>query len=279
MKIGFLSVDSTGYFIHRTLMEMPKHEEDTYYIIALRSLLQTNPLKELRQFLYFYGLYSLLGTGILYTTSKVLDRIGSIVRLSRPYSMESVATFHSAIYKRIENVNDAEFIEWVKEQGIDLIITSGCYQIFKSGILLATKRGCINIHPAMLPKYRGDNPIFWALKNNESEIGVTAHFMDTKIDTGAIIYQKRIVIESNDTWHSLTQKGHNIYPQLVIQAIESIRSGKTSTTKQDHTEASHFPRPTVSDSREFREAGKKFTSLKDLWNIFVTTVLRLKPEW
>lgn len=258
---------------------MPKDEENTYYIIALRSLLQANPLKELSHFLNFYGFYSLLGTGILYTTSKLLDRVSRIVRLNRPYSMESVATFHSAIYKRVDNVNDAEFIEWVKQQGIDLIITSGCYQIFKPGILSATKKGCINIHPALLPKYRGDNPIFWALKNNESEIGVTVHFMDTKIDTGAIICQKRLVIESNDTWHCLTQKAHNVYPQLIIQAIESIRTGKAFPQKQDDTEASYFPRPTVSNSREFRQAGKRFTSLKDLWNIFVASIFRLKPEW
>ena len=68
-------------------------------------------------------------------------------------------------------------------------------QIFKRKLIDLAPKGCINLHTALLPKYRGLMPTFWALKNNEKNTGVSVFFVDEGIDSGPIIIQKKVVIE------------------------------------------------------------------------------------
>ena len=82
----------------------------------------------------------------------------------------------------------------------------------------------INIHPSLLPKYKGLNTHKRVLKNKEKYSGCTVHFVTTKLDSGKIILQKKISIEKNETERSLKKKilvqEHKLYPQSIISVFK-----------------------------------------------------------
>ena len=95
--------------------------------------------------------------------------------------------------KSTSNLDDDDFklIEQIKP---DLIISVNWRRLVPKRIFQLPKFGMINIHPSLLPKYRGMSPINWAVINGETESGVTVHFVDETADTGDIVLQKKFPI-------------------------------------------------------------------------------------
>ncbi|KPA10982.1 methionyl-tRNA formyltransferase, partial [Candidatus Magnetomorum sp. HK-1] len=82
---------------------------------------------------------------------------------------------------------------------VELIISHAFMKILPKTIFAVPKYGCINIHPSLLPNYRGASPTKMILCNKEKETGLTSHYIDEGIDTGNIIYQVKIPVYLNDT--------------------------------------------------------------------------------
>ena len=70
-------------------------------------------------------------------------------------------------------------------------------QIFRAALLEVAHKGCLNVHSALLPRYRGLMPTFWVLKNGEKETGVSVFLVDKGIDSGPIVVQKRVPITTD----------------------------------------------------------------------------------
>jgi len=104
-----------------------------------------------------------------------------------------------------------------------------------------------NIHGSLLPKYRGRTPHVWAIINNESETGVTAHVIDEGCDTGPILNQIRVCIESHYTGSMILGKFKELYFSLVKDVLTKIESGTFELTQQDSTLASYFGKRTPDD--------------------------------
>lgn len=102
-----------------------------------------------------------------------------------------------------DSVNSNKFINEVKNLNTDLIIVGSWSEKFSVQTLNAPKIACINVHPSLLPRYRGPNPYAQVLLNNETETGITFHIMDVNYDTGAIIHQKNVKILPSDNGISL----------------------------------------------------------------------------
>jgi methionyl-tRNA formyltransferase len=110
----------------------------------------------------------------------------------------------------------------------DLIIL-GATDVIHRNIIKIPKFGIINSHPGLLPKYRGVDVIPWAIMN-EDEVGVTVHFIDEGIDTGDIIYRKKIPINKKDTLESLKEKADKLNGQLLVKVILTLsQNGKIKT--------------------------------------------------
>ena len=84
----------------------------------------------------------------------------------------------------------------------------------------------LNIHPSLLPKYKGLNTHFRAIKNNEKFSGCTVHFVNSKLDSGKIILQKKVKILKNDTSVSLAKRilkqEHILYPKALIKVFSNL---------------------------------------------------------
>lgn len=181
------------------------------------------------------------------------------VSLNKNYLIKSIMNKYNIDEIKLSNnnLNTIESVNFIKEFNPDLIISISANQIFKREILKLPKYGCINLHTALLPKYKGLMPTFWALKNNESEIGISVFFMDEGIDTGSILIQKIIPIEPTDSLETLINKTKKVGMDALIDAIKMINSGEINTFKPTG-EGTYYSFPTKKDVKEFLNAGKRF---------------------
>jgi len=157
-----------------------------------------------------------------------------------------------------KNINAKKSLEMLKTFDPDLIISITANQIFKKRLLNLPKHGCLNLHSALLPNYKGLMPTFWVLKNDEKEMGVSVFFMDEGIDTGEILVQRAFPIEQKDTLENLIDKNKKIGMDTIVKSIELIQSGNYQTKKFPEGMGSYYSFPTRKDVKEFTRAGKKF---------------------
>jgi len=115
-------------------------------------------------------------------------------------------------------------------KNIDIIFCIGSTQIIPKKILHLPKLGCINIHPSLLPKYRGRYSTLRSILNGDKKTGVTAHFIDEKIDMGKIIMQKKISIPLNFTGKDLYDRFEREGILLFRRIVNMFKKNKKITT-------------------------------------------------
>ncbi len=131
----------------------------------------------------------------------------------------------------------------------DLIFVSSFNQIIPSNIIAIPPYGVINLHPSLLPKYRGPTPVFWVLRNGEDETGITAHYIeDEGIDSGRIICQHRLAIDKSDNNGTLRIKLGDLVEKTLADALQRIISEDDLYVEQNETEASYNPKRTIDDA-------------------------------
>ena len=131
------------------------------------------------------------------------------------------------------SINSNESLNFFKELQPDLIISILGNQIFKKKLINLPKYGCINLHTALLPKYRGLMPTFWVLKNNEQYTGVSVFFIDEGIDSGPIIVQKKIKINQK-THFQLISKPKKLGMDSILEAVNIIKNGNIKIIENDN---------------------------------------------
>tara|TARA_B100001093_G_scaffold15922_1_gene14577 strand:+ start:1013 stop:1594 length:582 start_codon:yes stop_codon:yes gene_type:complete len=114
------------------------------------------------------------------------------------------------------------FLE-LKKCNIKLICLAGFMKIISKNFIKKFKGKIINIHPSLLPKYKGLRTHERVIKNNEKFSGCTVHFVNAKLDSGKIILQKKVKISKKDTPNKLAKKilvqEHKIYPRAIMKII------------------------------------------------------------
>jgi len=140
-----------------------------------------------------------------------------------------------------ESINDTNFVESAKELNLDLIVVVAFGKILPPEVLSIPKKGCVNIHFSLLPKYRGPAPVQWALLNGDSYTGVSSIFMKEEVDEGEIILQRKVPIDYEDNYLSLLEKLCEVGVNLLEETLDLIREGKASPYPQDDSGASYAP--------------------------------------
>ena len=123
----------------------------------------------------------------------------------------------------------------------DLLWITDYRYLLPSSLINLAPLGAINLHPSLLPKYRGRAPINWAILNGETELGVTAHFVDEGMDTGNIIEQIRFeLFEEQDVGDAL-QIMYPIYQKLTRLVLGYLDSRQIPEKPQNHSQSTTFP--------------------------------------
>lgn len=121
---------------------------------------------------------------------------------------------------------EREIIKYCKQENIDLIVMAGFMRLLSPVIINEYPNKIINIHPALLPKFKGAHAIKDAFKAGEKTTGVTVHFVDEEMDHGPVILQESVKVEEVDTLESLETKIHKLEHELYPKAIKLFIEGK-----------------------------------------------------
>jgi len=141
---------------------------------------------------------------------------------------------------RIKNINSLQVVDKVKSYSPDLVIVAHFEKLISLEIINIPTIGCINVHPSLLPEYRGMSPQHYPIINGEKETGVSVHYIDETADTGDIILQKAVQIEPEMYVNELQQKFIEIYKFIVIEAIDLINNSSFKPVKQSHLLGSYY---------------------------------------
>jgi len=156
-----------------------------------------------------------------------------------------------------EPINKPKSVNKIKSFQPDLLVSILGNQIFKSPILNLAPKGCINLHTALLPKYRGLMPSFWVMRNNEKKTGVSVFFVDQGIDSGPIIVQTEVEI-GNRTQQELIIYTKKIGMEAIAKSIGLIQKDEVKLIENDPLKKTYYTFPTKQDVLEFKKNGKKF---------------------
>ncbi|MCK0189088.1 methionyl-tRNA formyltransferase [Arenibacter sp. F20364] len=130
------------------------------------------------------------------------------------------------------NLKDPNFIEELEELKPELQIVVA-FRMLPKAVWDMPKLGTFNLHASLLPQYRGAAPINWAIINGEKETGVTTFFIDDKIDTGAILLQKRTSVSEEDSAGTLHDKLMHLGADLVLETINKLERKEIAPSKQE----------------------------------------------
>ncbi|MFL2726075.1 MAG: methionyl-tRNA formyltransferase [Gammaproteobacteria bacterium] len=179
-------------------------------------------------------------------------------RFNKKNDVESVLKKNKIpIINLSKSINHEDSLLLIKDKLPDILISIGGNEIFKKPLIELAKNGCLNLHTAPLPKYRGLMPSFWVLKNKEKSTGVSVFFVDEGIDSGPILVQKKVDI-FNQTQEELIRQTKKIGMECIIEALEKIMHNNIETLPNDDNNMSYYSFPTKEDVQEFKKVGAKF---------------------
>lgn len=188
-------------------------------------------------------------------------------------SLESLAGKKGVPYYHADRVSDPLLEQWIRDLSPDIIVVY-YVPILGNHIFSIAPLGSINLHPSLLPKYRGGHPLFWTAYNRESEGGVTIHFVDTGMDTGNILYQEAFPIQPGMSESAMEELAIGTYGvRLLLHALDSVADGVYPS----------LPQPEVSPTiKATRVSAERLNKLID-WNHWPIerfwSVLRFAESW
>ena len=156
------------------------------------------------------------------------------------------------------NINAPEELEVLASYDADIFLSITGNQIFKRPLIDLPKLGILNLHTALLPKYRGLMPTFWVLKNRETETGVSVFWVDEGIDSGPIVTQKRILLCPSISQRALVKATKILGMEAIVEAVNKIKSGDSSVISNDDQHSSYYKFPSAEDVREFKKNASFF---------------------
>jgi len=138
------------------------------------------------------------------------------------------------------SANAPDVVAEIARVAPDLIFSFYFREILTPGVLTLARRGALNLHGSLLPRYRGRCPVNWVLVNGEAETGVTLHYMEAKPDRGDIVAQRAVPIADDDTALTLNRKLGDAARALLRETYPLLVAGSAPRRPQDHARATYF---------------------------------------
>ncbi|WP_224483229.1 methionyl-tRNA formyltransferase [Robertkochia aurantiaca] len=160
------------------------------------------------------------------------DRPAGRGRKLRPSAVKQYALAHDLKVMQPTNLKDPVFLDELQQLQADVFVVVA-FRMLPEAVWSMPPRGTFNLHASLLPEYRGAAPINWAIIRGEKQTGVTTFFIDEKIDTGAIIDQRKTEIGQNTTAGELHDTLMDLGAGLVTDTLEMIGQGTVQTKEQD----------------------------------------------
>ncbi len=257
MRIEFLTQEDSLYvlpFFEEFLRHYPAEFEITR-ISCCRAMGKRSRFQLLRELMWLYGMPGLAKLLAQAGVAKALAVLPRGRSASRFYSIAQLAKAYGIPCERVANPNDAEFTQALQERSPDLLISVACPYILKDNVLVIPPRGCINIHHAPLPRYKGMMPTFWQLYHGEPQLGVTIHYMAAKVDEGDALLQESLPVTPGESLHDLIRRSKRHGAHCMARVLRSLQSNSAVSMPMDHGKGSYFTFPRRDEALEFRRRG------------------------
>ncbi|MGH9775411.1 MAG: formyltransferase family protein [Candidatus Acidiferrales bacterium] len=171
---------------------------------------------------------------------------GTLKQLCRSYGMP---------FQRLGNPNSPEYLQELKDRNPDVLVSVACPYILKEPLLKLPPLGCINIHHAPLPRYKGMMPTFWQMYHGERKVGVTVHYMAPKVDDGAPLLQEELEILPGESLDHLIRRSKRHGAHCMAKVLRQMATGTQKILQWNTNESSIFTFPTAAEIREFQRRG------------------------
>jgi methionyl-tRNA formyltransferase len=146
-------------------------------------------------------------------------------------------------------VRTPEFAEWVRSKQADVALVIAYGRILPKAVLEAPRRGCMNLHASMLPKYRGAAPITWAVVDGETRTGIALMQMDEGMDTGPVFATREVAIGPETTSGELSELLARCAASVTRELLTRAVDGELVASPQSEQEATHARMLTKDDGR------------------------------
>ena len=166
------------------------------------------------------------------------DRRAGRGRQLRPSPVKESARNHSLpVFQPASLRNNPEGCDQLIELEPDVIVVAAYGLFLPKVVLEAPRYGCLNIHPSLLPRYRGPSPVISAILDGEETSGVTIMLLDEGMDTGPILAQRKVAIGTGETADALTLRLFESGADLLVQTLDDWVSGLIAPSSQNDDEA------------------------------------------
>lgn len=140
------------------------------------------------------------------------------------------------------NINSAEMVKVLSGMNLDVLFCAFWGEMVKEKVLNLPKRGCFNLHTALLPRHRGCYPLPWAIISGDEHAGLTIHRMQTGVDDGPTVAQVKVTIAKGETGESIYRKITAAGAQLFKQVLPTFADGSYKLAPQCDEQATYHPR-------------------------------------
>ena len=147
------------------------------------------------------------------------------------------------------NASEDGFVAQLAALKPDVVVVASYGQFLKKNLLAVPRLGTINVHPSLLPKYRGASPIQWALANGDAETGVSVLYVTPKMDAGDVLAQERCAILPEDTFCTLEPKLAAKGAEMLVRVLDGFRAGRTQGVPQDEAQVTFARKLAKEDGR------------------------------
>lgn len=143
---------------------------------------------------------------------------------------------------------DPQFIDHLQQLAVDLFVVVA-FSILPRRLLRLPTTGSVNLHPSLLPAYRGAAPIVWALFNGDSETGLTTFLLTSRVDAGDILIQKRVAVGEDETAGELEGRLRDMGARVLVDSIDGLEDGSIQPVSQSTQGLSQARKLTREDGR------------------------------
>lgn len=257
MKIEFLTQDDPLYVLpfFEEFFQNFAGEFEILQVSSSRAMGKRPRLQLLRELLSLYGPVGSMRIAGRLAKARVLNAKSRARGAARYDTLRQLCQSYGVSYVAIGTPNAPEFLASIGQRRADVLVSVACPYILKGELLRLPPQGCVNIHHAPLPRYKGMMPTFWQMYHGERSVGVTVHYMAPKIDEGAALLQDSLAIEPGESLDHLIRRSKRHGAQCMARVLRQISEGRQKPLALNGGEGSYFTFPTLEQIREFHRRG------------------------
>ena len=210
--------------------------------------------------LRIYSLWELFLVGTAFAIAKIITWL----KITNYYSCRNILKFRNIKEIATLDINDEYYINRIKKENPDVILSISCPQLFKEGLLNTPNLYCINAHGTLLPRHRGVFGSFWTLYYGDKYGGSTLHTMELKLDAGEIIWQDSFIVDKNDTQFSIAYKTKKQMAISIVQVLNKLNNEKNIKFTKSQYSSSYHRAPNREEGKTFRKNANKILTFDNL---------------